>query len=64
MVSNGKDCKPFITHFLSFIFCGLGQSGLKKLVLEQDNREHNMLKSILMSIKLTEDSTQIKVGIC
>lgn len=68
MVGDGKHSQPLITYgrisFDAFLLAQyLWQAGLQKFILQQDDREHDVLECILVPIQLTEHCAQIQVGV-
>jgi hypothetical protein len=63
MIGNGQHRQSLIADLLPLLLAGPGQCRLEELVLQQDNREHDVLQGVLVSIQLAQNRTEIQMSI-
>ena len=63
MVSDSEYSQPLIVYLLFIRLFEFGKSHLQELILKENHRQHGVLQSILMLVKLTQDSAEVKMSI-
>jgi hypothetical protein len=50
VIGNGQNSQPLVAKFPVALLPDFGESDLQKLVLQQNNREHDVLECIFVAV--------------
>lgn len=63
VVGDGEDCQSFVADVAGLPLPDPGEASLQEFVLEEDDREHDVLKGVLVAVELTEHGAEVEVGV-
>ena len=63
MISDSQHSQSLIVYLLLIRLFELSQSHLQELILEENYRQHGVLQGILMLVKLTQHSAEVKMSV-
>ena len=63
MVSDSEHSQSLVINLLLIRLFKLGKSHLQELILQKNHRQHGVLQGILVLVKLTQHSAEVKMGV-